>query len=402
MNKSNLVRGSIWEIIRILPNLSIKGETPFIHRLIKIASPTDPDVGTTESDNVRTSWQNLLSSFQDTFGGKYIPAVLAVHKDFYSKFAIEGVKAMEAMEAIKAFRNIAAVCTILPVRGNEITTQNIVGPAYSDFFDLYPMAPHVSGGVVFQAGTVRGSHKRPGFTGQCSPHIVYVKPRTFNIDEELWSDLIRAWDLCYYSKKNIKFFRRIFRSLEVAFHALRVPADQFTTIFDIGIKIALWISALEILSHPIRGRVDQAKVINFLTSHAWHSRQIKLRKYPSRNNSRTRITLIERLIQDFYNARHDFLHGNPTSERSLYPFGDKRRRNLDDLGIFIYRAVLLVALKKSLPSRKAKVPQDNTKFWRWIHKSQGHLWLEESLRSSLWGSIYEDAILTGLKHSSLE
>ena len=397
INNSNLAGGSLWEIIRILPNLSIKGETPFIHRLIKIVQPTDPEVGTNESDKVRTCWQNLLSSFQDIFGKKYIPSVLAVHKDFYSIFSIEGVKAMEATEAIRAFRNIAAICTILPVRSKAITTLNVLGPSCADYFDFYPMVPNSSGFIVFRAGAVSGIDNRPGFTGQCSPHIVYGDPTIFNIDDELWNSLIRAWELCYYSKKNIKSFRRIFRSLDVAYHALRIPADQFTSIFDIGIRIALWISALEILAHLFKAKVNQKEVIKLLKSCSWYSRQIKIRRYPKRGNPRQRIALIERLTQDLYKARHDFLHGNPTSGRSLFPFGDIRRRSLNDVAVFLYRAVLLLALQKALPSRKIKVPQDNTKFWRWIHTSKGRQWLQEIHLLRYTSSIYEDAILAGIK-----
>lgn len=398
-NNLNLASGSVWEIIRILPNLSIKDKSPFLHRFIKIVSPTDPEVGTTESDKVRTCWQNLLSSFQDIFGKKYIPAVLAVHKDFYSIFSIEGVKAMEAMEAIRAFRNIAAICTILPVRSKAITTLNVLGPSCADYFDLYPMVPNSSGFIVFRAGAVSGIDNRPGFTGQCSPHIVYGDTTIFSIDDELWNSLIRAWELCYYLKKNINSFRRIFRSLEVAFHALRVPSDQFTSIFDIGTRIALWISALEILAHPITANVNQAEVINFLTSYSWYNRQMKFRRYKSRKKSGHRISFIERLIEDLYEARNDFIHGNPTSGRSLYPFGDIRRRSLNDIAVFIYRAVLILALQKALPSRKIKVPQDNTKFWRWIQTSKGRRWLQEIHLLRYSSSIYEDTILTGLKPS---
>ena len=43
--------------------------------------------------------------------------------------------------------------------------------------------------------------------------------------------------------------RRLFRALQVAYQASATPIKNQATIHDLGVGIALWVSALEVLVH---------------------------------------------------------------------------------------------------------------------------------------------------------
>jgi hypothetical protein len=42
----------------------------------------------------------------------------------------------------------------------------------------------------------------------------------------------------------------MFRSLEIAFHALRFPTDALLSVYELGVRIVLWVSAFEVLLYP--------------------------------------------------------------------------------------------------------------------------------------------------------
>jgi hypothetical protein len=80
----------------------------------------------------------------------------------------------------------------------------------------------------------------------------FGNPTDFSLvfDQPLLDRLFRTWRQCYLRKRNRKKLLRLFRALEVAFHAALFPADGLTSINDVGSRIALWVSAFEVLCHP--------------------------------------------------------------------------------------------------------------------------------------------------------
>ena len=115
----------------------------------------------------------------------------------------------------------------------------------------------------------------------------------------------------------------LFRSLEIACQASRVPAvgTRTPTIHDMGVGIALWVSALEILSHPRTGKANLGTLLDLLAKADWLDPRLKATRfhveYPKKNIRR--INWAQRFYCELYRARNDFLHGNPVAAGRLFP-----------------------------------------------------------------------------------
>jgi hypothetical protein len=113
-----------------------------------------------------------------------------------------------------------------------------------------------------------------------APHM--GRPEHFRalVDEPLVARLVNAWRQLYVKKRNQHVWRRLFRSLEVAFHAGLFPSDGLTTVNDAGSRVGLWVSAFEVLFHPgRRGRVDKETVQRGLRQVPWDARGLTVPRY---------------------------------------------------------------------------------------------------------------------------
>jgi hypothetical protein len=85
------------------------------------------------------------------------------------------------------------------------------------------------------------------------------------INNDLFDPLIALWENYYLNKKSDHSFSNVFRSLQLAFSASKMPTDNFSTVYDYGTKIGLWISSIEILFHPGgNGKIGYKEIIKEL------------------------------------------------------------------------------------------------------------------------------------------
>ena len=137
------------------------------------------------------------------------------------------------------------------------------------------------------------------------------------LDAPLLERLFTCWRRCYLHERDRGKLRRLFRSLEVAFHACLFPADGLTSMNDIGTRLALWVSAFEVLCHP-GGSVNKRHVQKVLSDAPYSLKTLTTTRYVvSYQGKKLRATLPEALYDDLYWARNQFLHGMPVRPMML-------------------------------------------------------------------------------------
>src|SRR5262245_51804676 len=88
---------------------------------------------------------------------------------------------------------------------------------------------------------------------------------------------------------------RFFRALEVAFHASLFPADGLTSINDVGTRIALWVSAFEVLCHP-GGGVNKRHVQGVISGAPFSNKSLLSTRFTIKyGGNKFRVTLPEAL-----------------------------------------------------------------------------------------------------------
>ena len=148
--------------------------------------------------------------------------------------------------------------------------------------------------------------------------LIPLRPR--NVDRPLIDQLIRRWQRRYGPRPVKRADRALFRSLNMANQAAALPAGSDTTFYDVGRLIPLWVSAFEILAHNKFGRANLRNVYSLLEMLDWQVRKLQHRRYSAyenRTGPSPRRILACYLYGKLYQARNDFIHGNPIRENSI-------------------------------------------------------------------------------------
>ncbi|MSQ48357.1 MAG: hypothetical protein EXR78_08260 [Deltaproteobacteria bacterium] len=198
------------------------------------------------------------------------------------------------------------------------------------------------------------------FRGQCSPALPNPPDYPLTCRDRILLDLLlRQWSRRFVQGQKEWKTTALFRSLAVAFQAARIPSEISPSLYDLGTRIVLWVSAFEILAHPggKGGRADLEKVLDLLSQASWIERRLKDRKFriPFSNKKRE-ATLGEKLYKQLYDARNNFAHGNPVNIHSIFPFKKKKLPQLNSIAPLLYRAALGAHLNLGSPTNDGNVP----------------------------------------------
>jgi len=335
-----------WDIFLFLPNIIIPVPTPFDGIEIRICAGNDPILGSLSPAPANTTAQQMLGAFRSQFGATYLPACLIVRTGAPATF--------RRQQTIRAFRNVCAVATI--VTGYTGTQWH---PRYSDHFDVYPLAPATGGGIVTNDAIVQGIHAAAGFMAQASPLI--QKPTNFQCApaQNFLTNLILAWKHCFVFRRNRPALLPIFRSIDIALHALRFPTDGLLGTQDAGLRIVLWVSAFETLLNPgaAIGGVDLRTVLQFLAGLPWKEKTLRRRAYKVADKRVKRlVTKAEAIYGDLYKARNDFIHGNKIQQKRLWFRESRQEQLLSQVAPLVYWACLEEYLKLFFPGAQAAKP----------------------------------------------
>jgi hypothetical protein len=185
----------------------------------------------------------------------------------------------------------------------------------------------------------------------------FGNPTDFSVlvDQPLLERLFRAWRTCYLRRRNRKKLLRLFRALEVAFHASLFPADGLTSINDVGTRIALWVSTFEVLCHP-GGGVNKRHVQKVISDAPFSDKVLSSKRFTvSYGGSTFRATLPEALYDDLYWARNQFLHGMPVCPHMLRYRQSNNYAALTEVAPVLFNAALVSRLNSL---RVAGAPMD--------------------------------------------
>lgn len=299
----------IWQPIFVLPNLNLAA--PIEGGPAVLAPGHDTRVRRIIDAHPR--FGSFLSRFTDEFGQGVEPAVILLASDAPHGFHMT--------EAIAGFRDVVAI-SITPLSwANQLAAPHQFRTYYSDAFAFYPwmMDRHFEH-LLAQTPAMMGVHDIEEFGGQSMPAVPSAPMGPFEIDEQLLGVLLAAWRRRFRSGRPTWRDLALFRSLNMAQQASRMPAGPEATIYDLGRQVGLWVSAFEILAHTgAGGRSDLGKVVDLIERAPWRAKVCRLKLYGilKKGKNLRRGVLGAKLYRMLYDLRNDFLHGNPITRSDL-------------------------------------------------------------------------------------
>jgi hypothetical protein len=318
---------SSWDAIFVLPNLNL--EAPIDGGAGVLVPGHDPRVRKIIDAHPR--FGSFLSRFSDEFGQGVEPAVILRASDASQGFC--------TTEAIAGFRDVIALSVIPLSWANQLASPHQFRTYYSDAFTFYPwMLDRHFEHLMAQTPAMMGIQDIEEFGGQTLPAVPPAPMGLFEIDEQLLTILLAAWRRRFSSGRPSWRDLALFRSLNMAQQASRMPAGPEATIYDLGRQIGLWVSAFEILAHTgAGGRSDLGKVIDLIDRAPWHIKACRLKLYGilKKGKAVRRGVLGTKLYRMLYDLRNDFLHGNPITRSDL-----THRRRLPTVSWAAYAAPL--------------------------------------------------------------
>ena len=336
-----------WQLFFTFPNLVPPIPSPFEADGLYLCSADDARLRKLAANPGNRTGRRILRRFSTTFGTRYRPGCLVVQDD-----ASDAVK---QVEAIRSFRNVCALATT--TRSWALSIRHPYGAAaqmsvrWSDHFFFGYHAPGHSGALGTLNGPTRGMDDRiERFRAQSTPYIGLPNHFGVYVDEQLLKRLFMAWHAYHISRRKRSLFRRLFRSLEVAFHASLFPADGFPSVNDVGTRIGLWISAFEILFHPGRDQQVNKRVVQMaLQQIPFLKPALRSLRYTVWDRRvRHQATLAEALYDDLYRARNRFFHGEAVTASDLHYRRSTNYLNLIDIAPVLYNGALLSFLRNRI------------------------------------------------------
>ena len=337
-----------WHLIGVLPHLPSEKSWDFDH--IAFAHPSDPRIEEVARNS--SAARALLKNFRHPFGYGCQPTGCIVSDDCPKRF--------RSWEALTDLRNAFAIAAVLHGSQHAVGSANIWFPQYSDYFDFYPLFPSGNGeGLVCNGFAVNSYDDPERFQGQSSPDMARGLLKV-GVGEHLLPLLIAEWNKKYARAKPQWRQTSDFRSLAVAYRAARLPKGCDDLIFDIGIQASLWVSAHECLTHPgPGGRSDLESVLTLLGQARWRRRELQIKRQQKERQRPPRgrtlpnpKTYVQHLYRRLYDARNDFLHGNPVNVRKAF-LGPSTRNSLSiEVAPLIYSTALETFLRPPTVPKK--------------------------------------------------
>jgi hypothetical protein len=323
-----------WKPICLLPNIHLQQSVGC--DVAVLASQEDERVAalTDRSPALKV----FLNAFRDQQGEEVKPSLVLLRSDTPGS--------LQTAEAVAGFRDSLCAALVPICRARFVETSWTDGPIFSDVFEIYPwMTDSLGERLTAWTQSIAGVWDIYKFRGQSSPQIYPASAGICDFDAPVLSEILKRWERRFSGGTPPHEDVALFRSLNMAFHAMKVPAGQEHTHYDTGRLIALWVSALEILIHPGRGSVGEKNVLAFAGRIDW------LRDRAGANFGSPEIREVTScLIKRFYQRRNDYLHGNPVDAGKLSTGARGRSLSLFAAPLFRMMLTAFLHLKQFPPS----------------------------------------------------
>jgi len=344
---SSIPKAGKWVPVFVLPNIFVN--EPIGENTAAIANCNDSRVQQILADIPVLA--EFTNRFSRPFGGQFLPSMMIMREN--------APKTFFTVEAVSSFRDLVAMCIIPLSRARSAEWGRSFATYYSDWYDFYPwMINTHHQHLVCSTPAVSDLEVVTDFNGQCDPGLspVLLEPR--DIDAVLMKILFRRWESHYKNDSRKWANVALFRSLNSAVAASKMPATVDVTLFDLGRSVSLWISAFEILAHPKIGKSGLVPVYDLLDKAPWHDKKLQHKRYrafisaiKARQRGAPLRSLPCWLYGELYHARNDFLHGNPISKHRLHVKASGR--SLFQYPPMLYRMALSAFLQAKI---NIKVP----------------------------------------------
>lgn len=331
-----------WKPIAVLPNLDIC--TAFECKNAAIVSVSDERVR--QLCKAHPTLKTFLSKFTDQFGKKLWPSLLLLRA--------KAPKSCFTAEAITAFRDILSLSIVPYARASRLPRGRPNALAFNTAFHFYPwMLDKDFEDLILINPALMHEHLVREFEGQAFPEQSQISVAESDIDIPLANELRKYWMLRFAGRSRHWRHKALFRSLNMANEAARIPALTAATFFDVGRSLALWISAHEILTHPGgKSGAGFETVAATLERVTWRDRKLRAARYKLPGKGKRRAQLATRLYKVIYDLRNAFLHGNDVKRGAL----SLNRRPVIDFAACIYRLTLTgfldLSVKGPIPSMR--------------------------------------------------
>jgi len=319
-------------ILAIMPNIALKEniKTEFIDII------NSKDIANYKIPNYECS---VLSNFIDEKLNHIDVTVLIQKKEINQK---------RLLDAVINFRNIISIYWILKGRKLHFINENNnrFYPFWSNYFDL---------SVVTIPSNDNGTYSifTPAYSNQFSKVSLssykFQKDlqisdlhhlRNIDIDAPLLILLLDFWKRQHIENRDQFLINKIFRSFYIIFEAVRCPMNQFTTHYDWGVKIGLWISAIEILLHPEKGDINKWTTITYIDD-------IDFSLHKKFKISKQEGNIVQKLLYELYKLRNDYAHGNHVDNDKKYILTNIGKIEVLYFAPLIYSIILEKYLKQN-------------------------------------------------------
>ncbi len=326
-----------FKYVMTIPSVDIKGFVA-INDLVLIGSE-DKRYGQLQAENPVMA--KYLAAFR-TAGGTQVHPSIVIRDASLPKVDTR---------RLCSFRNAIAVSSVLYSRTKQYRANTPVGVYCTDLFDFYPISVSSDGkDLIGQTPyEVAGWMEVDGFAGSTTPSVVHPQHVRVIVDEWLMMWLLNLLEGTYRRRAAVQFRNRIFRSIELAYYALRSPIVNLQGQVDFGVALSLWVSAFEALAYPGTGRVDYSHVCSLITAAPWQRRHLRRQVYAdvNRPKARIKVSLPVQVYARLCSNRNKYAHGNPLPKERYEFVHRKDWGNLWFQVPALYRCVLCHLLATS-------------------------------------------------------
>ncbi len=246
-----------WTPVWAMPNVTLDEPIEASHAALVPCS----DERLREIARRHSALGTFLSAFRDEFGTQIEPTMAMLREDVPAS--------VKTVPAFGGFRDAVCVSAIVRGQGLTLTWKRAQGILHSDAFDFYPwsLSSQFSEHIVAVTPALHGTHDVGQLQAQSAPALGTRSLSSIHIDHPLLKALLARWERCFVSGSEAIEDRRLFRSLEMARAASKMPGGVDATEHHAGRAVALWVSAFEILAHDGR-RAELKSVLSLLAGSA--------------------------------------------------------------------------------------------------------------------------------------
>jgi hypothetical protein len=316
-----------WTPVLALPNLDIRGKLEC--QYAAIVPPDDSRIERLRRDHPRLT--EFMSKFKGQFDEPIWPSFLLLKADAPKSYYIA--------EAVNGLRDVLSMSVVPYARARRLYYNRPNGLAYSTPFQFYPwMIDKSYDGIIMTNPAELSVHVVEEFSGQSFPEQRQQTIMEQDIDLVLANAMLNRWSPRFADGEAEWRDKALFRSLNMANDAARIPASTAATFYDVGRSLALWVSAYEILAHP-GGRAES----NFQTVSAvlekvkWREPGLSAASHTIPGKTPKKVMLATWICKQLYDLRNTFLHGNDIDPEKQLKLNGKV---IIDFAPCIYRLLL--------------------------------------------------------------